>query len=122
MEIDIENINTIEKRQKYDTKRWRTIYEVIQQEFFFMKLTSFRILIFFCKNNINEAHNIPIEVKNNIKLMSMEQVLYAQVVMLHRKDLNITEANKIKVKLNSSSKASLQDHSVGFILILIRLK
>ena len=87
-----------------------------------MKLIFPDVYLKHCKNNINEAHNIPIEVKNNIKLMSMEQVLYAQVVMLHRKDLNITEANKIKVKLNSSSKASLQDHSVGFILILIRLK
>ena len=34
MNIDIENINTILKRHKHYTKRWRTIYEVIQQELF----------------------------------------------------------------------------------------
>ena len=34
MNIDIENINTIENRHKHYTKQWRTIYEVIQQEFF----------------------------------------------------------------------------------------
>ena len=35
MNIDIENINTIEKRHKQYPKRWRTIYEVIQQYFFY---------------------------------------------------------------------------------------
>ena len=40
-----------------------------------------------CKNNANEAHNIPLEVKNNIKLMYTEQGLYAQAVMIIRKDL-----------------------------------
>ena len=34
MSIDIENINTIEKRKNIYTKQWRTIYEVIQQYFF----------------------------------------------------------------------------------------
>ena len=63
-----------------------------------------------------------IEVKNNINLMPMEQVLDAQVVMLHRKYLKITEANKNKIKLNSTSKVSLHDHSVGLILILVGLK
>ena len=51
--------------------------------------------------------------------MSMEQVLYAQAVMLHQKDLNISEANKNKIKLNLSSKVSLQDHSVDVMLVLI---
>ena len=72
-----------------------------------------------CKNNVNETHNTPIEIKNKIKLMSMEQVLYAQAVMLHQKDLNISEANKNKIKLNLSSKVSLQDHSVDVMLVLI---
>ena len=49
-----------------------------------------------CKNNANESHKKPIEVKNNIRQMTMEQVLYAQVVMLFRKDLNITEENRNK--------------------------
>ena len=33
MNIDIENITTIENRNKVYTKLWRTIYEVIQQYF-----------------------------------------------------------------------------------------
>ena len=52
----------------------------------------------------------------------MEQGLYAQVVMLCRKDLKIVEANKNKMTLNSSSKVRLQDHSIGLIFILIGLK
>ena len=32
--IDIENINTIENRNKLYDKQWRTIYEVIQPDFF----------------------------------------------------------------------------------------
>ena len=34
MNIDIENINTFEKRNKVYTNKWRTIYEVIEPEFF----------------------------------------------------------------------------------------
>ena len=34
MNINIENINKIEKRNKLYTKKWRTIYEVIQPDFF----------------------------------------------------------------------------------------
>ena len=39
------------------------------------------------KDNANEAINIPIKVKNNIKRMAMEKGLYAQVVNISRKDL-----------------------------------
>ena len=53
--------------------------------------------------------------------MATEQGLYAQVIMLSKKDLKITEAKK-KTKINSSSMVSLQDHSVGLILILIGLR
>ena len=49
-----------------------------------------------CKNNVNEAHNIPIDIKNNINQMSMEQGLYAQVVMLRKKYVKNTESNKYK--------------------------
>ena len=52
----------------------------------------------------------------------MEQGLYSQVVMLSRKDLNITESNKNKMKINSSSRVSLQYHSVGLIFIFIGSK
>ena len=93
MNIDIENINTIEKRHKPYTKWCRKIYEVIQQEFFYWTDIFPDNFIKIYKNNVTEANNIPIEVKNNIKRMSMEQGLYAQVFMLLRKYLKITEAN-----------------------------
>ena len=34
MNIDIENINTFEKRNKVYTTQWRKMYEVIEPEFF----------------------------------------------------------------------------------------
>ena len=34
MNIDIENINTFEKRNKVNTTQWRTIYEVIEEPYF----------------------------------------------------------------------------------------
>ena len=43
MNIDIENINTIENRNKLYTKGWKTIYEVIQQ-YFLRKLASFWLI------------------------------------------------------------------------------
>ena len=75
-----------------------------------------------CKNNTNEAQFLPLEVKNSINRMTLEQGLNAQMVMLRRKVLKINEANKNKMKLNSISKVILQDHNVGLILILIGLK
>ena len=77
------------------------------------------IFLKHCKNNVNESHNITIDVKNNIKIMATEQGLYAQAVMLCLKDLKITKAKQMK--LNSSSKVSIQDQNVGLILILIGL-
>ena len=49
--------------------------------------------------------------------MDMERILYSQVVMLHQHDLKTTEANNIEIKINSSSRVSLQYHSVGLILV-----
>ena len=34
MKIDIENINTFEKRNKVYTTQWRTIYEFIEEHYF----------------------------------------------------------------------------------------
>ena len=34
MNIDIENINTFEKRNKVYTTQWRKIYEVIEEDYF----------------------------------------------------------------------------------------
>ena len=42
--IDIENISTIEKKNKIYTKLWRTIYKVIQQHIL-RKLTYFQIIL-----------------------------------------------------------------------------
>ena len=42
--------------------------------------------------------------------------------MIRWKKLKITEENRNKTKINSSSTVSLQDHSVGLILILVGLK
>ena len=40
-----------------------------------------------CMDNSNEARDIPRYVKNNIKQMSMEQGLYAKVIILRHYDL-----------------------------------
>ena len=62
---------------------------------FLRKLIYFRMIIYKkCNNNANEAQFLPLEVKNNIERMSMEQGLYAQVVMLRRYYFKITKANK----------------------------
>ena len=74
-----------------------------------------------CKDNVNEAINIPIEEKNKIKRMETEKGLYAQVVKLRRKDLKPIAENKKIMNLNSSFKVNLQDHSVDLILNLIGL-
>ena len=53
-------------------------------------------------DNSNESHNIPRDVKNNINRMSMEQGLYAQVIMLRREDFKFvaTDENKNEAKFN----------------------
>ena len=45
----------------------------------------------------NEAQFVPLEVKNNIKLMAVKQEIYAQVVKLSQKDLKLIAANKNKI-------------------------
>ena len=47
-----------------------------------------------CKDNANEAHNIPLEVKNYTKRMATEHILYAHVVNIRRKDLKSIAVNK----------------------------
>ena len=61
------------------------------------------------KDNANEAHNIPLEVKNNINSMAMGKVLYAQVVKLRRKDLKFIAANNNK----NEAKFKFQGQSAG---------
>ena len=76
MIIYIGNINKIEKRHRVYTKRRRKIYEVIQQYCFDETDIFPDNFIKNCEGNANEYHNIPIEVKNNIKQMLTEQGLY----------------------------------------------
>ena len=73
MKIDIENINIFEKRNKVYTTQWRTIYKVIETDFQ-KKIDIFPDdFIKLCKDNANQDQFLPIEVKNNIKRMTMEQ-------------------------------------------------
>ena len=49
-----------------------------------------------CKNDANDAQLIPLDAKNNIKRMAVEQGLYAQVVKLRQNYLKFIAANKNK--------------------------
>ena len=49
-----------------------------------------------CKDIVNEANNIALEVKNNIKRIAMEQGIYAKVVKVVWKDLKFIAENKNK--------------------------
>ena len=62
-----------------------------------------------------QTHKISLEVKNNIKRMSMGQGLYAHVVMLCQKDLKITEANnnKNEAKFKFQCKSAISQRWFG---------
>ena len=62
MNIDIENINTFENRNKVYTTQWRKIYEFIEPEFL-REIVFFRWFFEKCKDNANESHFLPLEVK-----------------------------------------------------------
>ena len=53
------------------------------------------------KDNAKVAQFIQLEMKNNIKLMTMEQVLYAQVIVLQRKYLKFIAEKKNKNEVKS---------------------
>ena len=65
--------------------------------------------------NSNEPRFISGDVKNNIKLMAMEQSLYAQLFKLWRKYLQFVAAYKIKVMLNLSFRVNMKYHNYGLI-------
>ena len=67
MSIYIENIDTFETRTKVNTTTWRPICEVIYQAYFMGSKLFSDDFIKECKDNSNEARDIPYEVKNNIK-------------------------------------------------------
>ena len=63
MNIDIENINIFERRNKVYTTQCRRIYEFLESGFF-LKSESFPDdSMKQCKDNTNEARNILVEVK-----------------------------------------------------------
>ena len=66
-------------------------------------------LIKACMDNSNEAHDIPLEVKNNIKLITMEQGLFAQVVKLCQKDFKFvaTDKNKNEAKFKFQGQSAI---------------
>ena len=121
MIIDIENINTFGKETKC-IQLYGGKYTKLQKKVISKNLIFFQIIVFKCKDNVNEAINIPIEVKNNIKRMATEQKIYVQVVKISRNYLISLQQIRIKMNLNSSSKVNLQYHSVGLIFTLIGIK
>ena len=82
MDIDIDKISTYEPRNKVNIIKWRPIYEVIDEAYFIYYKTFSVAFMQQCKDNANGAQFIPLEVKNKIKRMAMEQGLYEQVIML----------------------------------------
>ena len=67
MKIYIENMNTIENRNKVYTTLWRKIYKVIEEDYFKESDIFPDYFIKKCKYNSNKDINIPIELKKNIK-------------------------------------------------------
>ena len=71
MDIDIDKINTFEKRNKANAIKWRPIYEVIDEYYFIDSKIFSDAFMQQCKDNANYAQFIPLEMKNNINRMAM---------------------------------------------------
>ena len=110
MDIDIDKINTYGLRNKVNTIKWRPIYEAIYEAYFIESKIFSDTFMQQCKDNVNDAKCIPLEMKSSIKRMAMEQVLYAQVVNLLRKYLKFVEAdkNKNEAKLKFQGQSTIQ--------------
>ena len=100
MSQDINNIDTYETRTKCNATKWRQIQEVIDEAYIKDSIFFPEYFIIDCKNSSNEAPDIPRDVKNNIKRIAMEQILFAQFVKLRRKDLKFfaTDRNRNEAK------------------------
>ena len=71
MDIDIYKINTYELRNKVNTIKQRPVYEVIY-EYYFIEYKIFSDdFMQQCQNNANGAQFIALEIKNDIKQISM---------------------------------------------------
>ena len=67
MYIDIDKINTFEKRNKVYTIKWRPIYEVIYETYFIDFNIFSDAFMQQCKDNADDAQFIPLYTKNYIK-------------------------------------------------------
>ena len=63
MDIDIDNINTYEIKNKVNTIKWRPIYEIIEEDYFKLSKIFSDDLMQQCKDDANEAQFIPLEIK-----------------------------------------------------------
>ena len=80
MNVDIKNIAN--KKQPF----WRSIYKVIKNSYFEETKLFPTTVLNQCTNNQNESQNIPNDIKVSLEKMAMERGLYAQVVMIRRRD------------------------------------
>ena len=92
MNVDIENIEKIENIYKHYKKMEENLPNYTTRVLWWN--WHFPDKFLRNKKNVNKDHNIPNDVKNNIKRMAAEQGLYAKVVMLRQKNSKITKANK----------------------------
>ena len=105
---DIKFVEKNENSKKiFQNKNWRRIYEVIDTDYIQNSNIFPTAFIAKCKLYPNKPQFITRDVKNNIKLMAMEQSLYAQVIKFRRKDLIFDAADKNK----NSSKFKFQGQS-----------
>ena len=95
MDVEIENIAS----KKYPF--WRPIYEVIENSYFEETKLFPTTFLNQCRNNTNEPHNIPNEIKTDFKIIAPEQCLYEQVVMIRRRDSYDKSKNKIPINITS---------------------
>ena len=76
----------IENIASTSQKIWRSIYEVIHDDYF--KAVNFFPTEFLDHCKKNEPQNIPNEVKKDFKNMDLKNGLYSQVVMICRRELD----------------------------------
>ena len=62
MDIDIDKINTFEKRNKVNTIKWRPIYEFLDESYFMDSKIFSDAFMQQCKDNTNDAQFIPPEM------------------------------------------------------------
>ena len=58
------------------------------------------------------------EIKKNIEIIYLEEILYAQMVMIHMQKMVQKEEMGEMIKTHTCFKDSMKDQSIGLILIL----